>query len=267
MKNNLSAVVLTKNEEKQIESCLKSLSFCDEIIVVDSGSEDKTLFIAKKYTDCVYKQPFTNFSDLRNFGKEKVKNGWILYVDADEEINKDLAKEIRSVILGSEATPESKKDRFWTSQNDENTFAAYFIIRRNFYLGKEWPVKDKVERLFKKKNLLGWYGEVHESPKIEGKKGELKNEIIHRTHNSLEEMLNNTIAWSDFEAKSRLAANHPPVTWWRIFRMMLTSFWEYYIKQKGWKVGTVGLIESIYQSFSIFVTYAKLWEMQNKKYA
>lgn len=248
MTNKFSAIVLTKNEEKQIEACLKSLSFADEIIVIDSGSTDKTLAIAKKYTGQIYKHPFTNFSDLRNFGKEKAKNDWILYVDADEEVTTPLKEEINDTIRHS---------------NDQKS--AYYVVRRNYYLGKEWPVKDKVERLFKKKNLLGWYGEVHESPKIKGEKGELKNELIHRTHNSLEEMLVNTIVWSDFEAKARFQVNHPAVTWWRIFRMMLTSFWEYYVKQKGRKVGTVGLIESMYQSFSIFVTYAKLWEMQNSK--
>ncbi|MBI5122241.1 glycosyltransferase family 2 protein [Candidatus Roizmanbacteria bacterium] len=260
MNNKLSAIILAKNEEKQIETCLKSLEFCDEIIVVDSGSTDKTLSLAKKYTNQIYQVPFTNFSDLRNLGKEKAKNGWILYVDADEEVTTPLKEEINDTIRQSTDTSEvaGGTPRRWSDQK-----SAYYVVRSNFYLSKEWPTKDKVERLFKRENLSGWYGEVHESPKIEGEKGELKNEIIHRTHNSLEEMLNNTIAWSDFEAKARFAVNHPPVTWWRIFRMMATSFWDYYIKQKGWKLGTVGLIESIYQSFSIFVTYAKLWEMQN----
>lgn len=246
MADKLSVVVLTKNEERQIEACLKSAAWASEIIVIDSGSTDKTIFLAQKYTKNIYQVPFTNFSQLRNLGKEKANNGWILYVDADEEITKDLVKEIEQVIDGA------------------NNPTAYFISRRNFYLGKEWPIKDKIERLFKKDNLLGWYGEVHESPKIIGEKGELKNELIHRTHNSLEEMLNNTMVWSNFEAKARLIANHPKVTWWRIFRMMGTSFWDYYIKQKGWTVGTVGLIESMYQAFSIFVTYAKLWEKQQK---
>ncbi len=259
----LSVVILTKNEEKQIATCLKSVLWADEIVIIDSGSADNTLEIAKQYTKKIINKTFTNFSDLRNEGLKQAKHDWILYVDADEEITKDLADEIRSVILGSEATPGSKKDRFWTSQNDENGIGAYFVTRRNFYLGQEWPVKDKVERLFKKDKLTGWQGQVHESPQIKGEKGELKNELTHRTHNSLEEMLNNTIVWSDFEAEARFKANHPSVTWWRIFRMMLTSFWEYYVKQRGWSVGTVGLMESIYQSFSIFITYAKLWELQN----
>ncbi len=241
----ISAIVLTKNEERQIEICLKSVKFADEIIVIDNESTDQTLAIAKKYTNKIYKQPFTNFSKLRNFGKEKAKNTWVLYVDADEEVTEELSKEIHSVILGS-----------------ENNIAAYFITRRNFYLGKEWPIQDKVERLFKKENLLNWYGEVHESPKVEGEKGQLKNVLIHRTHNNLEEMLTNTIAWSDFEAKARFRVNHPKVTWWRIFKMMMTSFWDCYIKQKGFTVGTVGLIESGYQAFSTFITYSKLWEMQ-----
>lgn len=245
MQKKLTAVVLTKNEAKQIENCLKSIKFADEIIIIDTGSVDKTIDLAKRYTKNIYKKKFTNFSDLRNFGLSVAKSEWILYVDADEEIPKELKDEIQNTIKSSD------------------NLSTYYIVRRNYYFNKLWPVKDKIERLFKKEDLIYWYGEVHESPKIKGDKGEFKNELIHRSHNNLEEMLVNTNIWSDFEAQARFNTNHPPITWWRIFRMMTTSFWEYYIRQKGWSVGTVGLIESIYQSYSTFITYAKLWELQN----
>lgn len=242
----ISAIVLTKNEEKHIETCLKSVKFCDEIIVIDSGSTDKTIQITRKYTDQIYKVPFTNFSSLRNIGKEKAKFNWILYVDADEEITKNLQDEILKTL-----------------KNLHNDYSCFFIERNNYYLGTQWPVTDKVERLFKKSRLVEWFGSVHESPKINGEKGSLKNKMIHRTHNDLEEMLTNTIVWSGFEARERFKTSHPKITWWRIFRVMTTSFWDYYIIQKGFKVGVLGLIESIYQAFSSFVTYSKLWELQN----
>ncbi len=78
-------------------------------------------------------------------------------------------------------------------------------------------------------------------------------------------MLNKTIEWSNEEAMARLESNHPKMTWWRFPRVMITAFLGYYVKQGGWKVGTAGLIESIYQSFSAFVTYARLWELQREK--
>lgn len=245
MNNKLSVIIIAKNEEKQIETCLKSSTFADEIIIVDSGSTDHTLEIAKKYHCRIISLPFTNFSDLRNAGMKATQMSWILYVDADEEITPDLQQEIKGVV--------SNKD----------DISAYKIHRKNYYLGKLWPVEDSLERLFKKDKLKDWYGEVHESAKTEGQTGQLQHFLIHRTHNSLEEMLANTIVWSDFEAKARYQSHHPKVTWWRIFRMMMTSFWDSYIRQKGWTVGTAGLIESMYQSFSTFVTYAKLWELQN----
>jgi hypothetical protein len=78
-------------------------------------------------------------------------------------------------------------------------------------------------------------------------------------------MLNKTIEWSKIEAQLRLNAHHPKVVWWRLIRVMLTGFWDSYIKQGGWKAGTAGFIESIYQAYSMFVTYATLWEMQKEK--
>jgi hypothetical protein len=77
-------------------------------------------------------------------------------------------------------------------------------------------------------------------------------------------MIAKTNEWSEIEAQLRFNNDHPIISWWRIFRVMLTAFWQSYVKQSGWKAGTVGLIESIYQAFSMFVTYSKLWEMQNK---
>jgi hypothetical protein len=78
-------------------------------------------------------------------------------------------------------------------------------------------------------------------------------------------MVQKTNSWSDIEARLRLEANHPPVSWWRIIRVMITGFVNSYFSQQGWRAGTVGFIESIYQAYSIFITYAKLWELQQKK--
>lgn len=76
-------------------------------------------------------------------------------------------------------------------------------------------------------------------------------------------MVEKTIKWSTFEAKLRYEANHPRMTVWRFPKICFLAFYNSFVKQKGWRLGTAGLIESIYQSFSMFITYAKLWEMQN----
>ena len=87
---------------------------------------------------------------------------------------------------------------------------------------------------------------------------------MHYTHRDLESMVNKTAAWSSIEAAQRYKQNHPKISWWRFPRVMLTAFFNSYIIQGGYKAKTVGIIESVYQAFSIFITYAKLWEMQKQ---
>ncbi len=248
----ISAVVLTKNEEEQIKDCLESVKWADEILVIDDGSIDKTLEIVKEYTDKIWIDESEDFSAKRNLGLEKARGDWILYIDADERITPGLQEEIGTRIM-----------------NQESGFMAYKLPRKNFYFGSskknEWPYVEKIERLFRKDKLRGWHGKLHESPIVEGSVGELQNFFLHYTHRDLSSMIKKTIGWSKTEAELRFRANHPPVYWWRFPRVMLTEFYHSYIKQKGWKVGTIGIIESLYQAFSIFITYARLWEMQNQE--
>jgi hypothetical protein len=118
--------------------------------------------------------------------------------------------------------------------------------------------------LIKKDSLISWQGSLHESPQVSGKIGKLDSYVLHHTHRDLTSMLNKTNEWSDIEARLRFQSGHPQMIWWRFFRVTLTAFYNSYIRDEGWKVGVVGLIEGIYQAFSIFITYAKLWELQNK---
>lgn len=249
----ISAIVIAKNEENMIADCLDSVSFCDEIIVIDNKSEDRTPEIGKRMRAQVYTFETNDFSELRNFGLSKAKGDWILYVDADERIDEELKKSITHLIINSDRIQKLN---------------GYFLKRKNFYLGtsakSEWPYIEHLERLFRKDGLEGWYGSLHESPKLRGNVGELDGYLLHYTHRDLSYMLAKTIEWSKIEAELRYNKGHPKVTWWRFPRVMLTAFFDSYIRQNGWKVGMVGLIESLYQSFSIFITYARLWEMQEK---
>ena len=241
----LTGIVIAKNEEEMIEDCLESLQFCDEIVVVDNESEDKTSEIAKKYGARVIKVKSDDFSKLRSEGLKNLSSDWVLYLDADERVTPELGKEIKQIII------------------NPGEFKAFRIKRKNYYFGnKEWPKIEKLERLFRKKNLKGWYGKIHESPQVEGEIGELQNYILHYTHRDLGQMLDKTNEWSEVEAELRFKSDHPKMSWWRFPRVMISAFFDSYYKQKGYKAGIAGLIESIYQSFSIFITYAKLWEKQ-----
>lgn len=246
---DLSVVILTKNESELIGRCLASVALLhpSQVLVVDDDSSDDTREIAKNNGAQVFLHQKKDFAEMRNFGLSKCTSTWVLYVDADEEVSPKLADEIMAVLAL------------------DAKHAAYRISRVNYYLGTRWPYTEKVTRLFKRDQLERWFGELHESPMVLGETGDMLYSLLHRTHRSLVEMVENTNNWSAIEAKLRFDAGHPPISWWRLPRVMVPVFLDYYLVQGGWRVGTVGLIESIYQAFSIFITYAKLWEMQQAK--
>lgn len=246
----ISAIVLTYNEEEVLEDALKSLKdFADEIIVVDSNSTDKTVLIAKKYNARVIEHPLTSFSEQRNIGADYAKGDFLFYLDADERLTPEFKIDVKNLL---------------SAYNPESYIAGFFIKRKTFYFGKDWHLTDQVQRLFYKKKFKEWYGVVHETPKVEGEFAVIESPIIHSTHRNLEQMLKKTNKWSDYEAELRLKAHHPRMSWWRFPRVMISEFIRSYLQQGGYKNGTDGFIESIYQAFSMFITYAKLWEMQNK---
>ena len=107
---------------------------------------------------------------------------------------------------------------------------AFRLPRVNFYLGNNrWPKVEHLERLFKTSCLKEWYGELHESPSIVGEIGDLKHPVFHYTHRDLSSMVKKTLVWSDVEARLRLEAGHPPMYWWRFPRVMMGTFFDWYI--------------------------------------
>lgn len=246
----LSSVIITKNSEDVIEACLKSVSFSDEIILVDAGSSDQTRVIAKKTGAIIVNGSKDDFSEQRTIGLKAAKGEWILYVDADEKLSEELV----SSIIRQLARQVS---------SIENEYSAFRLNRKNFYYGDhEWPYIEQIIRLFHRKDLEGWQGSLHESPVIKGKVGELNGYLLHYTHKNLFSMVEKTNQWSQVEAKLRFEKKHPRMETWRFLRVMATAFFNSYVSQNGWRVGTSGIVESVYQAFSIFITYAKLWEMQ-----
>lgn len=244
----LSALIIAKNEEAMIRDCIQSVKFCDEIIVIDAASVDKTAAIAKNLGAKVFEFTTDDFSKARNFAKLQAKGDWLLYVDADERVSKELMVQIKMML----AKPTG--------------VSAYRVRRKNYYFKTfEWPTTERLERLFKADSLKIWYGRLHESARVDGRIGELDGFLLHFTHRDLSEMVSKTLVWSTAEAELRLRASHPKMASWRFFRVMITAFYSSYVKQAGWKVGVAGLVESMYQSYSAFVTYAKLWELQEGK--
>lgn len=244
----LSVIIIAKDAENLIADAISSCEFADEIIVIDTGSKDRTADVAKKMNARVINYSSENFSEIRNFGLKQAKEEWVFYLDTDERVSKELANSIEEKI-----------------RDKDLKINVFRVKRKNFYFGNhEWPHIEKMERLFKKDSLIKWEGELHETPVFKGSVGELDGFLLHYSHRDLSSMVKKTMKWSKIEAELRFKAGHPKMTWWRFPRVMITAFNNSYIKQKGYKAGTIGIIESLYQAFSIFITYSKLWELQIK---
>lgn len=245
---NISALILTLNEEEMIEAALQQLNFVDEIIVLDQGSRDKTQTIAKKFTDKVFVAHQGSFDENRNLLATKAHGKWLLYVDADERLSPAVVGEIKQAI-------------------SDDSYSAFYIPRQNIILGKWakhggwWP--DFVPRLFKADKLIRWEGKIHESPKIEGKFGCLKNPIEHLTARSLSAMLKKSIKWAKIEAQLYFENSSPKVSPIKVIKFSFCEFFNRYILKLGFLDGQVGLIASAYQALHNAMILTYLWEMQN----
>src|SRR3989338_331260 len=246
----LTVIVITKNEESRIKACLESVKFADEIIVCDNGSEDNTIRIAEKYTDKIFQTRLQDFAEIRNFATEKASGEWMLFVDADERVTEALRSEIETMISFSD-------------------FSAYALSRKNIVFGQEvkygpfWP--DWVIRVLKRTDFQMWVGKVHEMPHFSRKLGYSKNSLLHLTHRGVDQFMKKVLDWSAIEARLRLDANHPKMTKWRFVRVFLTELLNQGFKRRGFFGGTVGIIDSFLQTFHLYITYVRLWEMQQPK--
>lgn len=246
----ISVLIISKNAEGTIVDCIESVkTLADEIIVVDD-SEDKTSELAEKLGAKVVRNKFKNFADQRSLAASLAANKWIFYIDSDERATGEFINEARLKTREAEINSD---------------VAGFYVRRKTYYLGRDWRFSDRVERIFRKDKLKGWHGVVHETPEVEGRLETIKEPILHYTHRNLEQMVNKTNDWSEYEAELRLKANHPKMNVFRFARVMITGFLRSYINEKGYRNGTAGIIEAIYQAFSMFITYAKLWEKQQKK--
>ncbi len=243
----ISVVIIAKNEEKMIKACLESVKWAGEIIFFDNNSSDKTVDIAKKYTDKIFEFKELDYADIKNKAFEKTSGDWVLYIDADERVLESLKNEILEL----------------TKSNDK---AAFALSRRNIIFGQEvkyasfWP--DWIIRLVKKDSFTGWQGEVHETLTFKGNLGYTKNSLLHLTHRDLDQVVLKSLNWSRIDAKLRLNAGHPKMSGWRFLRILFGELIYQGIIRKGFFNGTVGTVDCILQTFSFFMTYVRLWQLQ-----
>lgn len=245
----VSAIILCKNEENNIINCIKSVSFCDEIIVVDDFSTDKTIDLIKKTKNTKIKifeyRLNEDFSKSRNFGLSKVKGDWTFFIDADEIVSPSLAFEISNAVIFS------------------SSYNAFYIRRYDNLWGKKLKYGEvggiELIRLSKKDTGV-WQGKVHEELKIQGKVGILKNPLIHYPHKTLTEFLGEINWYSSLRAEE-LFKKKAKAHWWSILVYPLGKLFKGYFLKKGFLDGNRGLIVAIIMSFHSFLVRGKLWQL------
>jgi len=248
--NKISAIVISYNEEKVIADCLQSLFWCDEIIVIDSYSTDNTINFAKKYTDSVFQKKWEGYSIQKNYGMELAKNDWLLFIDSDEIVTDDLAKEISNIMT----CPE---------------YMGYYIPRKNYLLGVQLKYSGQYPqysvRLFNRKYGKWEDREVHEQVLIKEKLGYIKNPIDHINDfekETLYGMLLKEVRFSKLELADRKKNNKNKLRFSEInINMFLKhysvslpfqsifKFFYIYIVKLGFLDGKIGLLWAIYHGF------------------
>lgn len=249
----ISAVILTKNEEKNLERCLRSIDFCDEIILIDDFSSDQTIKIANKFNAKVYERHLNNdFSNQRQFAFSKAGGEWILFVDADEEV-----------------TPELKKDIKYILSHGNEEIVAYYIKRRDIWWGRELKFGEtqKVRNIglirLIKKNHGQWYGIVHETFKTEEATSCLSGFLNHYPHPALSDFINDVNRYSSLRAKELYdqgkKTNVCQIIFYPFFKFILN-----YIVYLGFLDGSPGFAYAFMMSFHSFLVRVKLYQLTHK---
>lgn len=248
----LAALIITQNEEANIEACLQTVTWADEIIVIDSGSIDKTCEIARKYTSKVVFHSWAGYSAQKNYGHSMVGSDWILSIDADERVTPELRDEIQTLL---------------TRSTNDTSPVAYRIPIRDWMFGKfvnfgSWPHQKHV-RLYRS-GEVSWTGVVHERQVVMGEVGHLSHPLLHYSHTSIDRFIDKLNRYTDIEANEMFS---------RGVRIRLASaafgavraFLGQYIRLQGFRDGGHGLILAVLMAMYFFTTRAKLWSLWYSK--
>lgn len=243
---HLSVIVITYNEEQNIEECLESVCWADEIIVVDAYSQDRTVELARKYTNRVYLREWAGYAPAKQFALEQATGDWVLWIDADERVTPELANQIREVV-----------------SRDENPFGGYYLPRRAYFLGRwiehcGW-YPGYVCRLFRRDRAHFDGALVHESVRVNGEIGCLQGDLIHYTDRDLEHYFHKFNEFTSLAAAQLFQDGRRFRLIDLLFRPLFT-FFKTYIFKMGFLDGIQGFILSVLSSNYVFTKYAKLWE-------
>ena len=241
----ISAIIITKNEQANIEACLESLKWTDEIVVVDSGSTDDTIALARRYTDKVYVEEWCGQGVQKNRAIEYAKGPWIVSVDADERVPEALAREIRDAI-------------------NQNHAFAYSVKRKNYYQNQWirhsgwWP--DWVTRVFQK-GKAGFSDDViHESVQVMSKVYKLRSALDHHSFTCPMDFLNRA-SWYAYHQAHAMYAKGRKASTWTAFSHAGFALIQAYLLRLGFLDGSAGLLIAASNCTGVFYRYMILRDL------
>lgn len=245
----LSVIVITKNEASHIERCLESVCWADEIIVLDSGSDDSTVELCKHYTDKVFTTDWPGFGIQKQRALDKAQGDWVLSIDADEVVTAELRMEIEKALV-------------------QVQFNGYEIPRLSSYCGRQirhggwWP--DYVLRLFRRN--VGYFTDsvVHERIVVPGEMGQLTSPLLHDAFVNLDEVLHKVNSYSSLGAKMLHQKGVRSSLSKAIFKALWTFMRTYWLKA-AFLDGRQGLMLSISNAEGTYYKYVKLLELQSRQ--
>ena len=244
----ISAIIPTLNEEIHIAEAIKSVSFADEIIVIDSFSEDKTIEIAEKLNVKIIKRKFDDFSSQKNFAIKQATHNWIYILDADERVTKEVKKEIVSAV------------------KDPKGFVGFYLRRTFYFSGKKVNYsgfqRDKVIRLFLKEHCK-YSGLVHEKIISNGKIGFFKNKIDHFSYRNYDHYISKLNHYATIRAEE-LHDNGEKVNIYHVMVKPGARFFIHYFIRLGFLDGFTGFLVAKTQAYGVLTRYIKLWLLNSK---
>ena len=242
----VTALIPTHNEEQNIEECLRSVEWCEEILVIDSYSTDATVEIARRHGARVLAHEYVNSAAQKNWAIPQASHPWVLLVDADERVTPGLREELRRLI---DRGPEAD---------------AYTIRRVNYFLGRQvrhggWE-SDRVIRFFRRDSTRYQNRQVHAEVESPGPAPELGSPLLHYSFRSFSQYWPKIQRYSDWGASQAFSEGRR-AGFATILLRPAGRFFKMYVLRMGFLDGVHGLVLCVLSAFSVYLKYAKLWEM------
>lgn len=250
-KPSVSAIVVCYNEEDNIGRCLNSLRWCEEIVVVDSFSTDRTVEICRQFTNIIIQREWAGYRDQKAFAHSKATKDWVLMIDSDEEVTPALKNEILEELAVA------------------GTHCSGFLLPRLvFYLGRWWRrggwYPDYDVRLFRRE-LATWGGtDPHEKIIVDGPVRRLRNPLHHFSYRNIDDHIQRINRFTSISSRELRTQGEP----WRLSDALLRPAFRFcrsYFLKRGFMEGFAGFHVAVTAAMYVFLKYAKLWELELKE--